>query len=105
MVDQANSKVKPPFPKLPVFNVSALILSFTGYRDDMETLLNLLSHNSAKYMAIHSNILAAFLLPWIPDTAFTEVEFGGSVYDYNKIFPDTALPHENGYFKNLKVTP
>ena len=49
--------------------------------------------------------MSAFLVAWVPDTAFSDVEFGSSIYNYNKIFPDTKLPNEHGYFKNLKMTP
>ena len=46
-VDQQRNdrlKVRPPFSNLPIFNVSAIILAFFGYRDDVMDLLDMLSH-------------------------------------------------------------
>ena len=82
-------KVKPPFPRISIFNVSAIILSFAGFKDDMEELLTLLCHNTSLYHRVHANILSAFLVPWTPDNAFTEIEFGSTVYPFNKVFPNT----------------
>ena len=38
-----SKKVKPPFPKLVIFNVTALILSFTGYDYEIKDMMQVLS--------------------------------------------------------------
>ena len=74
----ASCKVKPPFPNLAVFNVSALILAFVAYADDVEALLNLLSRRTQKYYQLHKDILSSFLVPWQPKISL--IEFGATFY-------------------------
>ena len=71
----------------------------------MEELLSLLSHNSAQYRKVHASILSAFLVPWVADNAFTEIEFGSTRQPFDSVFPNIENPSEHGYFKNLKMTP
>ena len=50
---EPETKVRPPFPNLAIFNVSALVLAYAAYADDVSELLNLLSHSSRKYNLEH----------------------------------------------------
>ena len=73
MTDDA-VKVKPPFPKLPIFNVSAQILSYLGYQDEIVSFLYLLNHNSKHYVEAHFGILPQFIT-WRPEITRT-ITFG-----------------------------
>ena len=81
-----NIKVRPPFPLLPAFNVSALILAFLSYEDVVEALLNLLNHNTLRYYSCHREILKGFLDPWKPEVSRV-VEFGSDFYNWNDVYP------------------
>ena len=59
-------KVKPPFPALSSFNVSAQVLAYFAFSDKAETLLRLLSRNTQRYLSSHSEILESFLTKWPP---------------------------------------
>ena len=43
------NKIKPPFPKLPSFNVAVIVLSYMRYRDDYHLLLRELSKNAKEF--------------------------------------------------------
>ena len=53
--------LQPPFPALQSFNASALILSYIDYQENVEPLLNSLSHNPRAYYVKHKDILDAIL--------------------------------------------
>ena len=55
---------RPPFPGLPSYNATALILAFTGYADEVKDLLKKLSHRTAIYFETHQPILKGVLLNW-----------------------------------------
>ena len=55
---------RPPFPSLPSYNVSALVLAYTGYADEVEDLLERLAHSTAAYFATHRPILKGALVSW-----------------------------------------
>ena len=57
-------KVRPPFRKLPAFNVDATVLSFLGYDDEIFALLCLLDHNSSMYGTSHAEYLSPFLVKY-----------------------------------------
>ena len=83
-------KVKPPFPALPVFNVDALILSFFGFSDEVNTLLVLLSHKCLSYYKVHKQILDSFLIAWNPKVSNT-IDFGDIEKEYTHTFPNLIL--------------
>ena len=58
-----------------MFNVSATILSYLGYLDEIEKLLPLLDHNSRRYLKGHFSILTEFLPIW-PPVIEKLIEFG-----------------------------
>ena len=68
MVEQTNPdlKVSPPFTNLPSFNISALVLSFYGYKDEVVFLLDVLCRNSRGYKVKHNEFLMCFLVTWTP---------------------------------------
>ena len=55
---------RPPFPGLPSYNVSALVLAFTGHADEVEDLLERLAHSTAAYFRTHRPILKGALVSW-----------------------------------------
>lgn len=55
------SKVKPPFPNLSIFNVTALVLSLFGFEDEVKDLLWALSPKTRMYFVGHREILSSFL--------------------------------------------
>ena len=57
-------KVRPPFPNLAIFNVTAVVLAFFGYEDEARDLLWGLSPQTRKYFAGHREILSSFLISW-----------------------------------------
>ena len=48
-----NQKVKPPFPNLAVFNVTAIILSFLGYDYEVKELMRTMCKNTRAYYIGH----------------------------------------------------
>ena len=71
--ENLEAKVRPPFPKLPIFNVAATILSYYGYNDKVRRLLKGVSRNTRKYFLCHKEILKAFIKVWKPKAA---IDFG-----------------------------
>ena len=59
------------FPKLPSFNVIAIVLSYHNFSQRVETLMQLLSKKTYIYFNCHVNILKSFLVKWQP--RFTRV--------------------------------
>ena len=55
---------RPPFPGLPSYNVSSLVLAFTGYADEVQDLLERLAHSTATYFETHRPILKGALVSW-----------------------------------------
>ena len=53
--------VEPPFTALQSFNAAALVLSYLDYQEDIEPLLNRLSHNARAYYVKHRGILDGIL--------------------------------------------
>ena len=82
-------KVKPPFPNLAIFNVSAQILSYLGYQDEIVSLLYLLNHNSTLYVEKHFEILHQFIV-WRPEITRT-ITYGDNVGNqkFDSIYPKT----------------
>ena len=54
-------KCYPPLEKIPSFISNAIILSYTGYAEEINTIMNLLSQNSRIYLKSHESILGDFL--------------------------------------------
>lgn len=59
---ESSLKVRPPFPKLPAFNVNAIVLSFIGYEDEVFMLLVLLNRNCGLYQVSHKEYYGPFLV-------------------------------------------
>ena len=60
------TRVKPPFPKLAAFSVAAMVLSLTGYVDEVQAILKQLSKATRNYSIKHANILNGHLIQWRP---------------------------------------
>ena len=60
--EAGKTKVLPPFPKLPSFVASAMILSYLNDKDVVSALMNLLSKKTAEYLIGHDSILKNFLV-------------------------------------------
>ena len=54
-------KVQTPFPAIPSFNISAMILAYSGFEHQVYTLLQLLCRNTRLYSKSHSQLLRSFL--------------------------------------------
>ena len=67
-------KVHPPFPALYSFHISAIILSYWRYKDDVQSNLNLLSKKAGLYYLAHAHIIKAFLSD-VPELTST-LDFG-----------------------------
>ena len=59
-------KAKLPLTFLPSFNVTALILSYIGFADEVNALILQLSWLTRKYSKGHREILDGFLIKWEP---------------------------------------
>ena len=75
-------KVRPPFPKLEIFNVSAIILSYMGHQDEIISLLNLLNLNTQCYAERHFEILQSFIT-WRPEITRV-LSFGQTIGEEEK---------------------
>ena len=62
-----NMKIKTPFPKLPSFHSSAVIISYLGYEDEIHVILQSISRNTYSYYICHRKFISAFLTPWKPE--------------------------------------
>ena len=69
------SKARPPFPNLVSFNVSALVLAYLAYEDEVSYLLTLLSRNAVLYGKAHRHLLEVFLVKWVPPVS-QAIQFG-----------------------------
>ena len=67
-------KVRPPFPVLPSYPVTATILAYLNWTDRSKQLLNLLSKQSALYRTQHAPILNSFMVKF--DPPMIELDFG-----------------------------
>ena len=79
-IDETVDRVEPPFPKLPSFMASAIVLSYLYYKCDVDKLLNRLSKNTGNYRVKHKDLISSFIEPRITRT----IEFGppSVVWDY-----------------------
>ena len=89
MEEKAKKKVKPPFPKIAVFNVTALILAFTGYDYEIKDMMQVLSHGTRAYYQSHSAILRGFVAAWDPKRLLQTrlLEFGDSRWSWDPGYP------------------
>ena len=62
-----NQKVKPPFPNLAAFNITAIILSFFGYDYEVKELMKTMCKNTRAYYLGHKDILKGFVTGWDPE--------------------------------------
>ena len=79
-------KFKPPFRKLPELKVTTVILSYVGYEEDLNHMLQILSRNCRNfYQNWHQFLRRAVTSyePWIKDV----VEFGDEKYQADCVFP------------------
>ena len=81
-----NEKVKPPFPIVPIFNVTVIILAFLAYRDEIIQLLHLLSTKSRTYYRSHKDVVKEFLIPWNPQIT-SKLEFGKARMEWVHTYP------------------
>ena len=65
--EETDEFVKPVFPSLPSRPVIAEILSFAGYQQEIDNLLDNLSQNSKKFISRDLPILKEFTVVWTPD--------------------------------------
>ena len=54
-------KVQVPFPRLPSFNISAVLLSYAAHEDEVHTWLHMLCRNTRLYSKSHGQLLRSFL--------------------------------------------
>lgn len=55
---------RPPFPNLQSYNITCIILGYTGYSDEVRDLLSRLSHKTASYAETHAVILRGAIVKW-----------------------------------------
>ena len=55
---------RPPFPNLQSYNITCIVLGYTGYADEIRDLLSRLSHKTATYSDTHAPILRGALVTW-----------------------------------------
>ena len=90
MSQEKLSKVKPPFPNLAIFNVTAVVLALFGFDDEVKELLWKLSHKSRKYFAGHKEILGSFIIPWSTEIKNYFVSFGHEALPWDQVYPRKA---------------
>ena len=76
---------KPPFPHLPSFIISAIILSFFGCQDYVKDVMQRLSKKTRGYYIAHKDKINSFAVQFEPE--LTEITFGQEIYDYDNKFP------------------
>ena len=57
-------RIRPPFPKMQSFGITAIILSYFNYKKAVKCLLFCLSHKVKDYYYAHSIILEGYLIPF-----------------------------------------
>ena len=93
--------MKPPFPKLPIFNVTALVLSYVAYIDDVHELLNVLSKGTALYHRKHEAILSQFMTVYKPQ--LTTISFGDEKEEWDRIYPKEDQLEHIAKLKGIKL--
>ena len=79
-------KVKPPFASLSSFHIAAVILSYSGFVDEVKGLLYSLSRNTRLFAVEHSDVLAGFLIEWNPSISEV-IEFGDTNKEWTDFYP------------------
>ena len=90
------------FPKLPNAKVSAIILSYTRYEDQINALLNLLSTNSKLFASAHYDKLKGRLVKWRPRVA-TAIEFGHKGSKMDSLYPSKRQIREFPFDKRIRL--
>ena len=101
---EAISVVLPPFPGLFNFEASAIILSYSGYADEIEKLMHSLSTSTSKYFEEETKFnLQAYLLEWNP---YIEkmIQYGFTWYDWNHSQDNPANLKAIPRYKRVKLT-
>ena len=100
--NRTNSKVRPPFANLEIFNVGALILTYYGFDDEVWDLLQVLSQNARRYCRSHTDILKGFLIKW-PSEAEDFMTFGGPDTHRNNLSSENRKTFpENGNIRLIQ---
>ena len=79
-------KFKPPFRRLPDLQVTAVVLSYLDYEEDISMLLQILSRDCRNFYANWHQFLRRTVTsyePWIKDV----LEFGDEKYQADCVFP------------------
>ena len=95
-------KVRPPFPALPAFTVSATILQFIGFEDEIQKLMNRLNRNTTQYFICHKHILRGFMDRWKPEI-MTMLEFGNQDRQFDEIYPNPGELEKMPRYKRIKL--
>ena len=86
-IDETVDRVKPPFPNLPSFMASAIVLSYLYYKSDVDQLLIRLSKNSRNYGVKHKDFISFIIYrPQITRT----IEFGPPSVVWDFEYPTEA---------------
>ena len=96
------SKQKPPFPAIPSYPVSGLVLAFYGFSDQVTPLLNKLSINSKSYIKKHQSIIEAFVAPW-PPCITRAIDFGGENSLFDCRYPSKSELYSLPRFSRVKL--
>ena len=72
--------IDPPFPNLGSFTLCNLVLAYSVYQDDAESMLVRLSRNAGNYYYMHKSILGVLLTSY-PKLS-TTIQFGYKYFDY-----------------------
>ena len=78
---------KLPLVYLPSFAVTALLLSYVGYADEMNAILRQLSRLTRTYNIKHKPILDGFLVPWKHPEIEDGLSFGWTETEFDAEWP------------------
>ena len=83
VVEKAAIEVRPPLPGLKNYEVTALILSYSGYQDEIAKLMHSLCRLSSKYFDEEIKYtLKPHMQEWEP-YIMKMIEYGFTWYDWN----------------------
>ena len=81
--------------------MTGIILSFYGYDDDVRNMMQLVSHGTRKYLRIHWEQVAGFLVHWpLPTTGV--IEFGDSKWNWDPEYPSLAQMKDLPKYRRVK---
>ena len=103
VVVRAAAELAPPFPGLNNYEVSGIVLSFSGYIDEIRKLMHSLCRTSSKYFDLEiKHSLGPHMQEWEPYVLYM-IEYGFAWYAWNVTQDNPAVLKALPRYKRVKL--